>query len=342
VSSGYNLGRPLRGALIASFAAVAYCAVAGAQGNMRFDAAVEQTSGDYGGTVDYDDLYVPLTLTYGLRRVDLRLTVPYLEVDTGTDTTVSGLGDVIAGFTAYDLWHTADGSLSLGLTGKIKFGTADETAGLGSGETDYSLQTGMYKSFGRSGLSTGVGYRARGDTATIDLKNVWFAYVGGLHAFSPRTRGGAAGLRARRPAVTRGEPDDVGHLDEWQAGAHPVLRRLPAGQPASGFGLLVCDVAGREGGRPGLARVAQQASVGQRPTGLRARRAAQCGHGHVQRPRAHPEVDRHSPPRAELRVRRTVLCRTTTCRTTSTRWPLRGTRHRGRARLADTRPAPYR
>lgn len=157
---------------------------------MRLDAAVEHTSGDYGGTVDYDDLYVPLTLTYGLRRVDLRLTVPYLEVDTGTDTTASGLGDVIAGFTAYDLWHTADGSLSLGLTGKIKFGTADEAAGLGSGETDYSLQTGMYRSFGRSGLSTGVGYRARGDTATIDLENVWFAYVGGLHAFSPRTRAG--------------------------------------------------------------------------------------------------------------------------------------------------------
>ena len=95
----------------------------------------------------------------------------------------------------------------------------------------------------------------------------------------------AAGLRARRPALTRGEPDDVGHLDEWQAGAHPVLRRLPSGQRASGLGLLVCDVAGREGGRPGLTRVAQQTSVGQRPTGLRARRAAQCGHGHVQRPR---------------------------------------------------------
>jgi hypothetical protein len=162
-----------------------------AQGNLRFDAGVEYTNGDYGGTVDYDDLYVPLTLTYGLRRVDLRLTVPYLEVETVADTAASGVGDVIAGITVYDIWRSADGDLRLDFTGKIKLGTADETEGLGSGENDYSLQTGLYKVLPRGGgFSAGVGYKARGDTAAVDLEDVWFAYIGGLHSFSPRTRGG--------------------------------------------------------------------------------------------------------------------------------------------------------
>jgi hypothetical protein len=176
---------------LALFAALAASGTAIAQGNVRFDAGVEYTSGDYGGSTDYEDLYVPLTLTYQLRRVDLRLTVPYLEAETSAGTTASGLGDVIASVTVYDLWRSADGSATLEFTGKIKLGTADETEGLGSGENDYSLQTGLYKAFpSGGGFSTGVGYRARGDTAAVDLENVWFAYVGGLHAFSSRTRGG--------------------------------------------------------------------------------------------------------------------------------------------------------
>jgi hypothetical protein len=183
--------RRLRGvALLASLAGLVSAATVSAQGDLRLDAGVEYTSGDYGGTADYDDLYVPVTLTYGLRRVDLRLTVPYLEIETGADTTASGLGDVIVGITVYDIWRSTDGSLRLDFTGKIKLGTADETEGLGSGENDYSFQTGLYKALPRGGLSTGVGYKTRGDTAAIDLEDVWFAYIGGLHAFSPRTRGG--------------------------------------------------------------------------------------------------------------------------------------------------------
>lgn len=129
-------------------------------------------------------------MTYELRRVDLRLTVPYLEVETATDTTQSGLGDVIAGLTVYDLWRSAGGTVALDFTAKIKLGTADETRGLGSGETDASAQLGLYKALARGGLSTGIGYKSRGDTQSLDLENAWFAYVGGLRSFSPRTQGG--------------------------------------------------------------------------------------------------------------------------------------------------------
>jgi hypothetical protein len=122
-------------------------------------------------------------------RVDLRLTVPYLEVETGPDTTESGLGDVIGAVTVYDVFRSADGTLALDFTGKVKLGTADETIGLGSGETDYSVQADVYKALRRGGFSTGVGYKLRGDTTTLDLQDVWFGYVGGLYFFSPRTLG---------------------------------------------------------------------------------------------------------------------------------------------------------
>jgi hypothetical protein len=176
--------------LLALIAALGVPAGALAQSAVRLDAGLEYTAGDYGGDVEYEDVYVPLTLTYELRRVDLRLTVPYLEVETAADTTQSGLGDVIAGLTVYDVWRSADGTLALDFTAKVKLGTADETQGLGSGETDYSAQAGLFKAFGRGGLSTGVGYKSRGDTEFVELENAWFAYVGGLRSFSPRTQAG--------------------------------------------------------------------------------------------------------------------------------------------------------
>lgn len=153
-------------ALAASAAAIAAPRMAhAADGNLRLYAGVEYTSGDYGGTEQIEDVYVPLTLIYGLPRIDLRLTVPYLEVKSGPDVTESGLGDVVAGITVYDVFRSDDGTLALDFTGKVKFGTADETVGLGSGETDYSVQAEVYKAIGRSGFSTGVGYKVRGDTA---------------------------------------------------------------------------------------------------------------------------------------------------------------------------------
>jgi hypothetical protein len=190
--------------MLLAASAAAGSGTAFADGDFRLYAGVEHTTGDYGGTEEIDDLYVPLTLIYGLPRVDLRLTVPYLEVKSA-GVTEGGLGDVIAGITVYDVFRSSDGTLALGFTGKVKLGTADETAGLGSGETDFSIQADIYKALGRSGFSTGVGYKARGDTAYYDLDNAWFAYVGGLHIFSPRTFGEIY-FDYREPSIVGNDP----------------------------------------------------------------------------------------------------------------------------------------
>lgn len=179
-----------RGAAVLRLAAlIGVPGLALADGSVRLSGGLEYTSGDYGGTEDVEDVYVPLTVAYGLPRIDLRLTVPYLEVETGPDTTAGGLGDVIGAVTVYDVFRSTDGTLALDFTGRVKFGTADETLGLGSGETDYSVQADVYKALRRGGFSTGVGYKLRGDPTTLDLQNVWFGYVGGLYYFSPRTLG---------------------------------------------------------------------------------------------------------------------------------------------------------
>jgi hypothetical protein len=64
----------------------------------------------------------------------------------------------------------SDSSPWLSTTAKVKFGTADETQGLGTGENDYSLQLDA----GKGVFSGYAGYRMLGDTATLDYNDVGF------------------------------------------------------------------------------------------------------------------------------------------------------------------------
>ncbi len=168
---------------------------------------VDFTSGNYGGDVDIEDVYVPVTGTLNYGRFGFRLTVPYLSVrspagtiitdagdqplpGSGARTTESGLGDIIGGVTLYDVINNRDLGIALDITGKIKFATADESRGLGTGEADYSVQADAYKFFKAITLLGTAGYKVRGDPSGVDLENTFFGSVGGLYQFSPQTRGG--------------------------------------------------------------------------------------------------------------------------------------------------------
>ena len=76
------------------------------------------------------------------------------------------------------------------LTGKVKFATADENKGLGTGESDYSVQADLYKFMGDFTLLGSLGYKYRGDPTGIDLDNVLMASAGGTYRFSPDVKGG--------------------------------------------------------------------------------------------------------------------------------------------------------
>jgi hypothetical protein len=95
-----------------------------------------------------------------------------------SNDTESGLGDVIAAAT-YNFYDNKTSGVSLDLTGKIKFATASESKGLGSGKNDYALQLDANKNFQKWAFYTSVGYKWLGDPDGGRFKNVWYGTLGG-------------------------------------------------------------------------------------------------------------------------------------------------------------------
>jgi hypothetical protein len=177
----------------------------------------EYTTGDYGGDSDIDDIYVPITLSWTGEQISLRATVPYAYVNApegsiigrpgdgvvigpGKDVSDSGIGDVLLSGTWLGLLEGDNAVLDL--TAGLKLGTADENKGLGTGETDYSLQLDGYV-FQRDFMWMGtVGYKWRGDPADLDLDDTWFV-SGGVAMWAGRNNR-VGTLVSYRPEVIDG------------------------------------------------------------------------------------------------------------------------------------------
>lgn len=173
---------------------------------MALSIGTEFTSGTYGGDVDIEDTYIPLTATIGFGSVAFRLMVPHLSVSapegtifdpggepmpgSGALITESGLGDVIGSVTFFDVINSQRLGLAMDLTGKVKFATADEDKGLGTGENDYTVQADFYKFVDQFTWLGSVGYKVRGDPTGIDFENVLMASLGGTYKFTPDVNAG--------------------------------------------------------------------------------------------------------------------------------------------------------
>jgi hypothetical protein len=228
---------------------------------LKLSTAVDFTSGEYGGADDIEDTYIPVTLSAETGRLGFRVTIPHLSVrapsgtiitDPGGDPvlgpgplkTERGLGDIIGAVTLYDVVNDRDLGIALDLTAKIKFATADEDKGLGTGENDYSIQADVYKYLDDLTLLVSGGYKVRGDPSGLDLENVLFASVGGVYQFASRTRGGLI-YDFRESAFSSG--DDIQELtgfvsqqlsDAWRIQAH-VLTGFGDASPDWGGGVLI-------------------------------------------------------------------------------------------------------
>jgi hypothetical protein len=153
---------------------------------VSFSTGIEYSSGTYGGTEDLEELYVPLTM-----RIDNpRLVDPTEQPVPGSASTItqSGLGDIIGSATIYNVFMNRNANFAVDLTGKIKFGTADEQKALGTGENDYTLQVEAYRFFDSFTLQGLAGYRLRGEPPGVDLNNVFVASVGGAFRASQNAR----------------------------------------------------------------------------------------------------------------------------------------------------------
>jgi hypothetical protein len=162
-----------------------------------FTTGAEYTRGDYGTDIDTGSWYVPFSLGYSAERFAWSVTVPYIRVDgsslvsgvrsttlggrgggpgqsvtttTDVERVDAGLGDVtLSG--SYLLQQETPARPWLGLTGKVKLGTADEEKNLGTGENDYAIQLEAAK----GPLDGLIGYNLLGDTATTDYDDILYA-----------------------------------------------------------------------------------------------------------------------------------------------------------------------
>lgn len=192
----------------------------------KFTLGAEYTRGDYGGDGNIDELYIPASFKYRGQTGSVQVTVPWMSVKSSGDTllldggmagrgnmnkmltsgdvTESGLGDVILSATRFDILGLHRSDLVVDLTGKVEFGTADETAGLGTGENDYAAQLDVYRAVGTEMVYGYLGYKLRGDPPGLNLNNTAYGLVGLDHRFSDRFSGGAD-VRVEQAALPGGD-----------------------------------------------------------------------------------------------------------------------------------------
>ena len=218
---------------------------------------LDYSTGKYGGTESTDMLYIPVTGKYEVDKYTLKLTVPYLQVtgpgnvvrDVGqigpastTRTKQSGLGDIVVAGT-YDMYGGHANGTFVDVTAKIKFGTADEAKGLGTGENDYALQADLYKTLGKNTVFGTLGYKVMGSPPGVTLNNVFYASLGAGHQYSQETSAGLI-LNLQEKAFPTGFPQQeliayVSHKlgKTWKAQAYAV-KGFSNGSPDWGAGAM--------------------------------------------------------------------------------------------------------
>jgi len=152
-------------------------------------------TGDYGTDTTTDSLRVPLTIDYFPDdRLDFELVIPYLyqsnsntvlaggvrypfehrigmrRTSFDTSDSVSGLGDVTL-TTGYLLLRESDTLPSVRPLLYLKFPTADEDEGLGTGEFDIGAGVGAAKWFGRLYTFAEGRYVFQGSNSDLGLKD---------------------------------------------------------------------------------------------------------------------------------------------------------------------------
>lgn len=170
-----------------------------ADSDVTLKTGVDYTSGKYGTNSRTEITSVPFIAAYETGPFSYKLTVPYVRI-TGADDVVvgvgkvrsptvgavrtqSGLGDIVAAAT-YSIFSQPAQTFGLDLTGKIKFATADEKKGLGTGKTDYTVLLDIYQKSGEVTLFGGLGYAVLGKSDALPLKNVASANVGASYKIS--------------------------------------------------------------------------------------------------------------------------------------------------------------
>ncbi len=185
---------------------------------LTLSTGMDYSKGSYGETSDTEIWYIPLSVKLEKSLLTYKLTLPFIQITgpgyvTGAEavpgktgssaqSTETGMGDIIAS-ASYTLIPYQIKKPTLDLTARIKFPTADETRGLGTGETDYYLQADGLYSFGSLTSFGTLGYKIYGDPPGMNYENVFYYSIGGSHSFSNILSGGLI-YDFRQSATTSG------------------------------------------------------------------------------------------------------------------------------------------
>ncbi len=192
-----------------------------ADGKLTTSLGLDYSSGKYGSNVETTILSLPLAVKYETGAVTFKASLPWLSVKapvgsslgpdgrpvdggSGARVTEEGMGDLVTSLTwaAYD---NAQTGIAVDLIGKVKWGTADEKKGLGTGKNDVSAQADIYKTLGKTAIFATLGYKVYGDPSGIDFKNVGYGGLGVSHRLSDLTSGGLT-WDYRPKVTTNGKP----------------------------------------------------------------------------------------------------------------------------------------
>lgn len=218
------------------------------------------STGSYGTDYDFEDTYLPLSVIVSGDKVSFRVTVPYLSVyapegtiydpdgvplpGSGDMTTESGLGDILASVTVYDVLRSERHRVAVDFTGKVKFGTADEEVGLGTGETDFSVQADVFKFLDKATFMTSVGYRFRGEPEGYSLDDSVFATLGATYRLTPELKGGLFYDYRQASFAANDDSQELSAFlsrqlnDDWRIQVY-ALAGFSDGSPDFGGGLMV-------------------------------------------------------------------------------------------------------
>jgi opacity protein-like surface antigen len=183
--------------LCVSFAALCSSAQA-ADGKLSVNLGLDYSSGHYGGQTRTETWALPVSLKYRTDAWSLRVSTAWLRVQgagnvtpdgdplntSGSVSTTEGMGDVTASL-SYNLIDERSHWAGLDVGGKIKFGTADETQSLGTGEDDYTLHAELFKPLSGWTPFLRLGYKWKGDPASIEYRDVWLGSLGTDIRISP-------------------------------------------------------------------------------------------------------------------------------------------------------------
>ncbi len=156
----------------------------------------DRTSGKYDQSTSSTASTNSVTIAYDTDNYSLDFVVPYLQqsgpgrlvaiagqrgiLTIGPDQRASGLGDVTAGVTRYVL-NEEDNGRDLDLGTVFKFHTASVSKGLGSGKSDFAIQTALGRSFGLLNTTFTIGYTFVGKPPDQGYRNAYYASLDGSY-----------------------------------------------------------------------------------------------------------------------------------------------------------------